>query len=319
VAYNPKAPHVRRQPVGEPSEWRRAALGRLQAAEQLGIRFATIDDVKMFIGDFAAQLSWSEIRERVLQLVGGLDSHDIVPGATRIIRIGRVVGGTETPTIEEVNDEQNKKIKAIVQSFDLPEERKALAEANFEDALRATEDGVSLAELAQKAGVTLGRIELLSDWEQAIVEVAPNLTKEEQRKIWNEALAVTKPPIPELTSKQITAIERVAQRNRWSSRPTYHHSPFDWVKEHYGRWVPGLLQPHLKLDPSPLYDAFVKRIKREGGLPEWLDVPTQGEAELRNAVDPIQRARILAVRRLSKAQSHGVRSLRRTAAPPPKL
>lgn len=231
----------------------------------------------------------------------------------------RVVGGTETPTIEEVNDDQSKEIREIIEGLNLPGRRKALAEANIEIALKATDAGISVAELAERAGVNLGKTEALADWERAIIEVAPGLTREERHKIWEQALGVTKHPIPQLTSKQLAAVEQVAKRHPWSSRPSYHHSPFDWVKEHYARWLPGLLQHHLKLDRSSLYEAFVKRVKREGGLPSWLDVPTEGEAELRNTPDPIQRARILAVRSLSKAQSRGVRSLRRAAASQPKL
>lgn len=232
--------------------------------------------------------------------------------------VRRVVGGPETPTIEEVNDGRNKKIKAIVEGLDLSDEQRALAEMNFDSAWRATEEGISVAELAEQAGVILGGQDVLTDWERAIVQVAPVLTKKEREEIWAEALIATKPPIRKLTSKEITAIERVAEKNPWSGRPTYHYSPFKWVKEHYDRWVPGLLQHHLKMDRSSLYDAFAKRVKRDG-LPEWLDVPTEGEAELRNTPDPVQRARILAVRRLGRDHSRGVRSLKRVAGPIPKI
>jgi tetratricopeptide (TPR) repeat protein len=144
---------------------------------------------------------------------------------------------------------------------------------------------------------------------QLLAEFAPSLTDEQRQEILAEALAITKPPIPKLDNKQIAAIKRRAKARPWSGRPSHRMSAFDWVRENYSEWIPGLLQHHLKADSLQLYDAFAKRVSREGGLPDGLDVPTEDEAELRDISDPLERAKLLAVRRLNRERMRGVRSL----------
>jgi len=147
------------------------------------------------------------------------------------------------------------------------------------------------------------------EWDRALAQFAPSLTEQQRLEIWTQAKAVTKPPIPKLAIDQIAAIRRRAKARPWSGRARPRMSALEWVRDNYAEWIPGLLQHHLKFDSVQLYDAFSKRVGREGGLPDWLDVPTEDEAELRKINDPLERAKVLAVRRLNRERMRGVRSL----------
>lgn len=104
------------------------------------------------------------------------------------------------------------------------------------------------------------------------------------------------PPLPALSDAALQAVQRRGRERPWSGRTVYRMSPFEWVRDTYGEWIPGLLQSHLKLADPDLYIAFAKRVSREGGRPAWLDVPSVPEANLRNETDPVRRAQRLAVR-----------------------
>lgn len=91
--------------------------------------------------------------------------------------------------------------------------------------------------------------------------------------------AEERPPLPELSAAQLEAIRQRARKAPWNERGDDKRSPFEWVRDNYGEWIPGILQSHLKADPS-LYRAFARRVSRKG-LPEWLDVPTEDDARLR--------------------------------------
>jgi tetratricopeptide (TPR) repeat protein len=218
----------------------------------------------------------------------------------------------EASSTKEVDDRQNKQIIAFVQSLKCPDEQRELAEANFGAAWRATEAGLSV--MVREPDIAPDELPdnkaMAADWNRAIAEVAPTLTKNERAQIWAEAQGVTKPPIRKLTPYEVAAIKGHAERHPWGGRPTHRYPAFQWVQENYGKWIPGLLQHHLKFDKSSLYEAFTKRVSREG-LPEWLDVPTEGDAELRNAAGALERAKILAVRRLSRDETRGRRFLKR--------
>lgn len=103
-------------------------------------------------------------------------------------------------------------------------------------------------------------------------------------------------PIPTLNSSQLNAIANRASEFSWANRGKDKRSPFEWVRDYYGEWIPGLLQSHLRTDPE-LYNAFAQAVRRRGGSPPgWLDVPNEKDALLRNLTDPEARAKKLAVR-----------------------
>jgi hypothetical protein len=199
-------------------------------------------------------------------------------------------------------------------------DRQSLAAQNIEQSLRAAELGLSVADAFSKAGIVLAErstegISIDVERDRALAEFAPTLMKNERAQIWAEAQGVTKRPIRKLTPNELAAIKRHAEKHPWSGRPTHRYSAFQWVQENYGKWIPGLLQQHLKFDRTSLYEAFAKRVSREG-LPKWLDVPTEGDAELRNVASPLERAKLLAVRRLNRDRTRAVRSLRGGAQNP---
>jgi hypothetical protein len=53
-----------------------------------------------------------------------------------------------------------------------------------------------------------------------------------------------RPPMPDLTSVEVAAVVARGKERPWSKRPTYRMSAFEWVKDTYGDWIPGLLQSH---------------------------------------------------------------------------
>ena len=108
---------------------------------------------------------------------------------------------------------------------------------------------------------------------------------------------VTGPPVPSLSDDQVEAIKERARNRPWSGRGPNPPTPFEWVRDNYREWIPGLLQSHLQYDPQ-LYSAFSQRVRREG-LPAWLDVPTEPDAKLRNTTDPDERRQLLEMRRAS--------------------
>lgn len=103
------------------------------------------------------------------------------------------------------------------------------------------------------------------------------------------------PPIPALSDAQLAAIRQRAVDRPWEKRGDDPRTPFEWVRDNYKEWIPGLLQSHLKVDRL-LYGAFTQQVHRSNGLPSWLDVPTEPDARIRNIIDPEERRRALALR-----------------------
>jgi hypothetical protein len=103
------------------------------------------------------------------------------------------------------------------------------------------------------------------------------------------AHAPIKPPLPELTPMQIQAVIRRGKERPWSGRAAYHSDPFRWVADNYGEWIPGLLQKHLAAADPVLHKAFAVCVGRNGGLPDWLDVPSRCDAALRKITKPEER------------------------------
>lgn len=114
---------------------------------------------------------------------------------------------------------------------------------------------------------------------------------------------------PELTGAQVEAIGRQAKAHPWSERGNDDRTPFEWVRDNYGEWIPGLLQSHLQVD-MPLYHAFAQAVRRKG-LPEWLDVPSGAESRLRSIASPEDRDKTKAIRDWQAAKKRTLRAKKR--------
>lgn len=106
-----------------------------------------------------------------------------------------------------------------------------------------------------------------------------------------ELAARIKPPVPELNATQIAAVKKHAEKRPWKKRREFGYgwktNVFEFVRAEYGKWIPGLIQSHLKAD-SELYRFFTTQVSL-GGLPDWLDVPSERAARIRNITDPLER------------------------------
>jgi hypothetical protein len=110
----------------------------------------------------------------------------------------------------------------------------------------------------------------------------------------------SKPPLPKLTAAQIAAVKKRAKNRPWADRGDDGRNSFEWVRDNYSEWAgEGLLQSHLTADPA-LYMAFAKQAKRTG-LPDWLDVPTEGDAFMRRLANPLKQMKALVSRSLQAA------------------
>ena len=98
-------------------------------------------------------------------------------------------------------------------------------------------------------------------------------------------------PVPDLTANQITEIQEYGETNPWSGG---RGTAAIWLKENYGKWIPGLLREHL-LPDFPLYRA-VSRLAREKKLP--FDVPTADENALRK-LSSAERVKLKAAREIT--------------------
>lgn len=104
----------------------------------------------------------------------------------------------------------------------------------------------------------------------------------------------TSPAFPLLSDKEIAAVKAHAKKNLWADRSKrgwdYHTNVFKFLHITYRVWVNrGLTREIIsKADPA-LHAALNVKMTKEGGMPEWLDVPTGAEARLRAITDPTER------------------------------
>jgi hypothetical protein len=119
----------------------------------------------------------------------------------------------------------------------------------------------------------------------------------------------SKPPLPKLSAKQIVAIKKRAKEQPWAERKDDDkRNPFEWVRDTYRPWAgKGLLQSHLAADQE-LYGAFSRRVLRKR-LPDWLDVPNESDAIMRQIADPAEQLRTLISRHLQVTRARLIRSL----------
>jgi hypothetical protein len=132
----------------------------------------------------------------------------------------------------------------------------------------------------------------VEDLQQAVGALACGVRA--RRHLSGEAFArpanALRPPVRELTSEEIEGVIAREKEKPWNERPQRYTSPFEWVRDNYGQFIPGLRTSHLKIASPQLYNAFCRRVSREG-RPEWLDVPSDKEHHLRKIAfsDPVQR------------------------------
>ena len=113
-------------------------------------------------------------------------------------------------------------------------------------------------------------------------------------------------PFPELNATQIASIVRHGEKRPWAGRREFGYAwktdVFEFVRDEYGKWIPGLTQAHLKDADLDLYRFFTKQVSLQG-LPAWLDVPSEPDAELRKITDPVEREKRKTWRELERNRS----------------
>jgi hypothetical protein len=115
--------------------------------------------------------------------------------------------------------------------------------------------------------------------------------------------ALSWPPFPKLSEKQIAAAITHGKKRAWNARREFGYewqtNVFEFVKNEYAPWIPGLTHLHLKSADLPLYRFFTRTASLDG-LPGWLDVPSEAAAELRQIDDPVERLVKLVAREVER-------------------
>jgi hypothetical protein len=123
--------------------------------------------------------------------------------------------------------------------------------------------------------------------------------------------ALSWPPFPRLPPKKVAAIIQQGKKRSWNERREFGYewrtNVFEFVKKEYTTWIPGLTQAHIKDADIHLYRIFTRCVS-EGGLPEWLDVPSEVDAELRQISDPVDRLLRLLVREFERSRMQASRA-----------
>ncbi len=113
------------------------------------------------------------------------------------------------------------------------------------------------------------------------------------------------PPFPILSESEVKAIIAHGKKNQWDNRDKrgwhYHTNAFKYVHVTYRRWVNrGLTREILKWADPSLHRHLKTKITREGGMPVWIDCPSGPDARMRAITDPIERAELAIVRKVSR-------------------
>jgi len=122
------------------------------------------------------------------------------------------------------------------------------------------------------------------------------------------------PPFPELPPGDVEAVIKHGEKRPWGKRREFGYkwttSVFEFVQAEYGKWIPGLTQGHLKSADEGLWSFFSKRVSTHG-LPNWLDVPSEPDAELRKITDPVEREQRKVAREVERKRSQARRTAKR--------
>lgn len=119
---------------------------------------------------------------------------------------------------------------------------------------------------------------------QMIADVVETATHPRDNK------AKLKPPVRRLSEREIRAVIARGKQTPWSGRDADEkRNAFEWTRDEYARWIPGLLQNHLRTADFALWQSLQTRIARDG-RPDWLDVPSIKENKDRAAAyNPYER------------------------------
>ena len=171
-------------------------------------------------------------------------------------------------------------------------------------------------DLPEHPGRNTGDLTSDTDHHSAILKLLAEcgVSEELRRRVGDEltiraALPSAFTPFPQLTVGQLAAIEKRAAKRSWTDRRNFGYAwksdVFEFVSKEYKKWIPGLTQADLSADPD-LYAKFTREVSSRG-LPEWLDVPTEYDANLRRITDPVERTRLIAFRALVREKKHQLR------------
>jgi len=126
----------------------------------------------------------------------------------------------------------------------------------------------------------------------------------EQSALITERLSQPKEqPFPVLSDREVKAIIAHGKKHPWDDRREkgwpYHTNAFVYVHIIYRKWVNrGLTREILAWSDPALHAHLNTKISREGGMPEWLDVPSGPEARARAITDPKERAELEVTRKV---------------------
>lgn len=120
---------------------------------------------------------------------------------------------------------------------------------------------------------------------------------------------------PVLSTSEVNAVLEHGKTHTWNTRTKrgfgYHTDVFEYVRDTYSDWIPGLTQ-ELLFESDSSIESYYKKRKSEVGLPSWLFIPAGAEARDLLEADPrrsawreIERDRSRTRRaRVVKAQPH---------------
>jgi hypothetical protein len=119
-------------------------------------------------------------------------------------------------------------------------------------------------------------------------------------------------PFPQLSDLQVAGVMQRGKERSWDTRRErgvpWRSDVFEYIRDNYVEWIPGLTSEHLKAADGVLWAQFMKR-KSADGLPPWLDVPTEAEARMRRLPDAAHRLRREGLREFWREESAKRRAL----------
>ena len=120
-------------------------------------------------------------------------------------------------------------------------------------------------------------------------------------------------PFPLLDERTVKAIIAHGKKHPWDNRREqgwpYHTNVFVFVHITYRKWVNrGLTREILAWVDPALHAHLNTKLSREGGMPEWLDVPSGPEARARAIADPTERAELEIARKFSRKRMRAFRA-----------
>ena len=104
-----------------------------------------------------------------------------------------------------------------------------------------------------------------------------------------ELLPSNKENFRSLPRAEIEALLAHGKTHTWNTRVkrgfSYHTDVFEYVRDTYRHWIPGLTQ-ELLFEADSSIESYYKKRKSEAGLPPWLFIPAGAEARDLVEADP---------------------------------